>query len=174
MPHPFDATLKELGANSPAGLLTLFDAPPEAVAKVLSPDLSTVTASTDLVIGLGDPPREIIHFDFQSSANAEKGRDVLAYNALLHRHYKVPFHSVLLLLRPSSAHSEVVSACGRWPPRICYVQPSGCHRWRCWASCPKVSRRGRRLPMSPRASGSESRRRRHRAKRRGCGPRWRS
>ncbi len=107
MSMPFDATLKDLGAINPADFLTLFDSAPGAPVKVLNVDLSTVTAGADLVIGLGDPLTEIVHLDFQSGANAKKGRDVLVYNALLHRHYEVPVHSVLVLLRPKAAHSEV-------------------------------------------------------------------
>ncbi len=103
----FDATLKDLGAINPADFLTLFDSAPGGPVKVLNVDLSTVTAGADLVIGLGDPLLEIVHLDFQSGANAGKGRDVLVYNALLHRHYEVPVHSVLVLLRPKAAHSAV-------------------------------------------------------------------
>jgi hypothetical protein len=117
MPHPFDATLKDLGANSPEGFLTLFDAPPEGPVKLLTPDLSTVTTATDLVLGLGDPPVEIVHYDFQSSADADKGRDVLVYHALLHRFYKVPVHSVLILLHPRAVLKEVSGAISYAPRR---------------------------------------------------------
>src|SRR5262245_19477217 len=107
MSMPFDATLKDLGANHRADFLTLFDGSAVGPLSLLNVDLSTVTAGADLVIGLGEPLIEIIHIDFQSGPNAKKGRDVLAYNALLHRHYEVPVHSILVLLRPSAAHSEV-------------------------------------------------------------------
>jgi hypothetical protein len=107
MSMPFDATLKDLGANHPADFLTLFDRTASGKLSLLNVDLSTVTAGADLVIGIGGPVHEIIHMDFQSGANDNKGRDMLAYSSLLHRHYKVPVHSILVLLRPSAAHSEV-------------------------------------------------------------------
>jgi hypothetical protein len=107
MPMPFDATLKDLGAGEPRDFLSLFDRPPTEPIRLLNVDLSTVTTAADLVIGLGDPLKEIIHIDFQSSADANKDGDVLVYNALLYRHYRVPVHSILVLLRPQAAHSEV-------------------------------------------------------------------
>lgn len=107
MSLPFDATLKGLGAGYPDDFVALFDQSPRTRARLLNADLSTVTAGADLVIGLGDPFVEIIHIDFQSSADADKGRDVLAYNSLLHRQYRVPVHSILVLLRPQAAHSGV-------------------------------------------------------------------
>ncbi len=107
MSHPFDATLKDLGAVSPGGLLALFDAPTALPVTVLNPDLSTVTTAADLVLGLGDPLQEISHFDFQVSASARKHRDVLVYNSLLHRQYDVPVHSTVTLLRPEAAHRNL-------------------------------------------------------------------
>jgi hypothetical protein len=65
-----------------------------------------VTAATDIVFGLGDPLQEIVHIDAQASADADKHLDVLAYNGLLHRLYRVPVHSILLLLRSKAAHSN--------------------------------------------------------------------
>src|SRR5262249_28749619 len=107
MSMPFDATLKDLGACHPADFLTLFDGAATGPLRLLNVDLSTVTTAADLVIGSGDPLREILPLDWQSSANNDKGRDVMVYNALLHRQYRVPVHSILVLLRPSAAHSEV-------------------------------------------------------------------
>ena len=47
MPLTFDATLKDLGRESPEGFLAAFDRPPAGPVKVLNVDLSTVTASAD-------------------------------------------------------------------------------------------------------------------------------
>ena len=58
-------------------------------------------------MGLGEPLEEIIHLDFQSSAAAHKHADLLAYNALLFAHYLVPVHTIILLLRPEAAHSNL-------------------------------------------------------------------
>src|SRR5262249_39563045 len=84
-----------------------FDQPPTVPVKLLNVDLSTVTAAADLVLGLGDPLAEIVQFDFQSSAAAWKHADVMAYHALLYAHYHVPVHTVIILLRPEAAHSNM-------------------------------------------------------------------
>jgi predicted transposase YdaD len=77
---------------------------------LLNVDLSTVTTSADLVFGLGEPMKEIVHLDFQSSASASKHADIVVYNALLHRQYRVPVHSVIILLRPQASHPNLDGA----------------------------------------------------------------
>jgi hypothetical protein len=74
---------------------------------LLNVDFSTVTTAAELVAGLGDPLHEIVHLDFQSSTSADKHVDVLAYDALLHKHYLVPVHSIVVLLRPKAAHANL-------------------------------------------------------------------
>src|SRR5262245_41710301 len=110
MSKPFDATLKDLGADYPHDYLATFDRPTAGPVRPITVDLSTVTTAAYVVLGLGDPYREIVHIDFQAAADADKGADVLVYNALLHRQYGVPVHSVLVLLRPQAAHSAVTGA----------------------------------------------------------------
>jgi hypothetical protein len=110
MAMTFDATLKDMGRDSPRGFLATFDQPPTGPVRLLNVDLSTVTALADLVLGLGEPLEEVIHFDFQASAAAWKHADAMAYHALLFAHYHVPVHTVLLLLRPAAAHSNMNGA----------------------------------------------------------------
>jgi hypothetical protein len=107
MAMTFDATLKDMGRNSPEGFLAAFDRPPVLPVKLLNVDLSTVTASADLVLGLGDPLEEIIHIDFQSSAAAWKHADLMAYSSLLFAHYHVGVHTIIILLRPEAGHSNL-------------------------------------------------------------------
>jgi hypothetical protein len=107
MPLPFDATLKDLAQANPRGLLAAFDAPTTQPVSLLTIDLSTVTTSADLVFGLGEPLQEIVHLDFQSSASATKHADIVVYNALLHRQYRVSVHSIVVLLRPQAAHANL-------------------------------------------------------------------
>jgi predicted transposase YdaD len=107
MPMPFDATLKTLARENPRAFLTAFDRPPTAAVTLLNVDLSTVTTAADLVVGVGDPLQEIVHIDFQASASATKHADILVYNALLHRNYQVPVHSMVILLRPQAAHPNL-------------------------------------------------------------------
>jgi hypothetical protein len=109
MPMKFDATMKELAQEDPAAFLGAFDTPPTQPVKLLNVDLSTVTAAADLVFGIGPETAytEIVHIDVQSGPDAKKGLDVLAYNALVHRLYAVPVHSILLLLQSKAGHSDV-------------------------------------------------------------------
>lgn len=107
MPLTFDATLKSLGRESPAGFLAAFDRPTTLPLTLLNVDLSIVTAAADLVVGVGDPLTEIVHLEFQSSASARKHADLLLYNALLYAHHLVPVHTIVILLRPGAAHSSM-------------------------------------------------------------------
>jgi hypothetical protein len=116
MAMTFDATLKDMGRDSPLGFLATFDRPPTGPVRLLNVDLSTVTALADLVLGLGEPLEEIIHFDFQASAAAWKHADAMAYHALLFTHYHVPVHTVILLLRPAAAHFNMNGVI-RYAPR---------------------------------------------------------
>ncbi len=116
MAMTFDATLKDMGRDSPLGFLAAFDRPPTGPVKPLNVDLSTVTTAADLILGLGDPPEEIVHIDFQSSAAAWKHADLMVYNALLFAHYHVPVHTIILLLRPEAAHFNM-NGIIRYAPR---------------------------------------------------------
>jgi hypothetical protein len=82
---------------------------------VLNVDLSAVTTATDLVLGLGEPVEEIIQIDFQSSAAAWKHADLMVYHSLLYAHYRVPVHTIVLLLRPEAAHSNMNGSIGYAP-----------------------------------------------------------
>ena len=107
MAMTFDATLKDMGRECPQGFLAEFDQAPAAPVKLLNVDLSTVTTAADLIVGLGDPLNEIIHFEFQSSAAAWKHADLMVHSALLFAHYHVPVHTVAILLRPEAAHTNL-------------------------------------------------------------------
>jgi hypothetical protein len=116
MAMTFDATLKDMGRESPLGFLAAFDQPPVLPVKLLNVDLSTVTAAADLILGLGEPLKEIVQMDFQSSAAAWKHADLMAYHALLFAHYHVPVHTVIILLRPEAAHANL-NGIVRYAPR---------------------------------------------------------
>jgi hypothetical protein len=107
MSMPFDATLKDLAREEPGAFLTTFDRPPAGPVSPLNVDLSTVTTAADVALGVGDPLTEIIHLDFQSSASADKDADLLVYNSLLYRHYRLPVHTMIVLLRSQAAHSDM-------------------------------------------------------------------
>jgi hypothetical protein len=107
MPMTFDATLKDMARECPEGFLAAFDRVPSGPVSVLNVELSTVTAAADTVYGLGEPLVEIVHIECQSSAAAWKHADLMLYNALLFARYHVPVHTVVVLLRPEAAHSNM-------------------------------------------------------------------
>lgn len=104
MPLQFDATLKELVQAHPADWLTMLDQPPSGPIEILTPDLSTLTAFTDIVLLTGDT---LLHLDFQSGPDPTLPRRVLLYNVLLHEGYGLPVHSVVILLRPRADRGDL-------------------------------------------------------------------
>jgi hypothetical protein len=107
VPKPYDATVKDLAAQEPAGFVACFDGPTDRCVTLLNVDLSTVTTAADVVFGIGEPLAEILHLDAQAGPSATKHLDVLAYNALLHRQYRVPVRSIVLLLREQAVHPNM-------------------------------------------------------------------
>jgi hypothetical protein len=59
---PFDATLEDLVQAHAADWLAVLDQPPSGPVEVLTPDLSTLTAFTDIVLRTGE---SLLHLDFQ-------------------------------------------------------------------------------------------------------------
>lgn len=104
MPLKFDATLKDLVQAYAADWLAVLDEPPSGPVEVLTPDLSTLTAFSDIVLRVGD---WLLHLDFQSGPDPDLPRRILLYNALLHERYGLPVHSVVVLLRPRADRGDL-------------------------------------------------------------------
>src|SRR5205085_7989646 len=79
-------------------------------------DLSTVTTAADLVFGIAEPLAEVVHIDCQAGPSAELSRSVLLYNAILHKQFRVPVHSIVILLRREAQHPSVDGTL-RYEPR---------------------------------------------------------
>lgn len=119
MAMTFDATLKEMGRDSPQGFLAAFDRAPMSSVKPLNVDLSTVTTAADLVRGVGEPLDEVVQLDFHASAAAWKHADLMVYNALLFAHYHVPVYTVVIAAPRSGAceperRRSLLAASGSW------------------------------------------------------------
>jgi hypothetical protein len=99
---PFDATLKDLVQDYLPAYEEALDLEAFAPLTPLNVDLSTISAATDIALGHGDPPDRIVDLNFQSGPDPHLDARVLMYNAVLHFHYHVPVHSVLVLLRPAA------------------------------------------------------------------------
>jgi predicted transposase YdaD len=68
----------------------------------LNVDLSTLSAATDVALGHGDPPDLVVDLNFQASRDADTVPRVMLYHAALHLRYRVPVHSIVVLLRPAA------------------------------------------------------------------------
>jgi hypothetical protein len=105
MSLPYDATLKDLVQSFPRDWLAALGLPAGGPVAAVNVDLSTVSAATDAVFALGEPPESYVTLDFQSSRDASLARRVLVYNVLLHQRFRVPVHSAVVLLRRAAEDS---------------------------------------------------------------------
>jgi predicted transposase YdaD len=104
MPLPFDATLKDSVQTYPADYAASFHFDDLLPLAALNVDLSTLSAATDVALGRGDPPDVIIDLNFQSGADADAPARAMVYSSVLHLRYRVPVHSIIILLRPEADH----------------------------------------------------------------------
>lgn len=107
MPHPFDATLKDILGHHAADLAPVLDLPTDMPCRPLNVDLSTISAATDLAFGFGEPLQQIVDLNFQSGPDAELAGRLLLYNAAYHHHDSVPVRTIVLLLRPAADHPRL-------------------------------------------------------------------
>ena len=107
MPLIFDASLKFLFENCIFDFLQFFlqrtIVPP---ARMLNVDLSTLTLSSDAVLGLGDPLELIIDLSFQSGPDPDLLSRIMLYHAVLYNKYRLPVHSIVVLLRKEAERKK--------------------------------------------------------------------
>src|SRR5260370_32224185 len=102
MPLPSGATPKAMVKHHVSDFTQVLRLSGPKPAMVLNVDLSTVTAATDIALCYGDPPVLIDDLNFQSGPDPNLTAPMLLYNALLRYRYRVPRHSILVLLRPAA------------------------------------------------------------------------
>jgi hypothetical protein len=107
MPMPFDATMKDLVQTFIHDYEVQIGLQEFLPLTVLNADLSTVTAATDIALGHGDPPDRVVDLNFQSGPAEDLSARALLYNALLHYRYRVPVHSIIILLRREADHPNL-------------------------------------------------------------------
>lgn len=100
MSFPFDAVLKEIIGSHLADFVAAFALPAVSPINAINVDLSTLSAATDVAIGFGDPPQEVVDLNFQSGPDPNLAARLLVYNAALFLKCKAPVRSILVLLRP--------------------------------------------------------------------------
>ena len=99
MPLKFDATLKFLFANNINDFLQFLHLSPASPSRLLNVDLSTISRSSDAVLGIGHPLELIIDLNFQSGPDPKLLHRLLHYNVLLWNQYDLPVRSIAILLR---------------------------------------------------------------------------
>jgi hypothetical protein len=107
MSFPIDATLKDVMEERPADYAAPFGLPTDQPVVVLNVDLSTISAATDVALGIGDPLREIADFNFQSGCDPFADYRLYLYNAAFAHHFHVAVRSFLVLLRPKADHPNL-------------------------------------------------------------------
>jgi hypothetical protein len=107
MPKPFDATLKQLIRHHPADWLGLIGVVPTRKPKWVDAELSTVTASADSLLQVGDV---VYHFEFEAGPDEALARRVHLYNALAHHRTGKEVRSTAVLLRPNAQHAGLTDA----------------------------------------------------------------
>lgn len=78
--------------------------------RLLNVDLSTLSAASDVVLGLGDPLEEIVDINFQSGPDSFLAARTEMYRAVLHHQYHVPVRSFIVLMRPIADHAHLTGA----------------------------------------------------------------
>jgi hypothetical protein len=71
------------------------------------------------VLGIGDPLAGIVDVNFQAGRSDDLSTRVLLYNAVLHHRFRVPVHSIIVLLRPAANDTALDTGVhyAVWPER---------------------------------------------------------
>lgn len=109
MPLLFDATMKELVGTQVSDYAAFLHLSDNLELTIINAELSTVSAATDVAIGLGEPLQSIVDLNFQSSADPELPNRVLLYSSVLRARYNVPVRSMTVLLRPKADHPSLTT-----------------------------------------------------------------
>ncbi len=107
MSQPFDITLKHILEAHPADFLRLVGLPTEAPIEVIDADLATVRPEADKVFRICEKPAWLMHFELQTSYDAQLPERMLQYNVLLKVRHGLPVRSVVVLLRPKADGAEM-------------------------------------------------------------------
>jgi hypothetical protein len=99
VPKPFDATLKALIRHHPADWLGLIGVVPASPPEWVDAELSTISASADTVLRVGD---QVYHFEFEAGPDDTLADRVLMYNVVAHYRTGLPVRSAAVLLRPNA------------------------------------------------------------------------
>ena len=113
---PYDAAVRTLIGTRPQDWPRFLNLPDAAVIEMLDTDLSFVTTSADGLLKVGDNESYGLHFEFEAGhhGNEAPGR-LCAYNLWAFDRYKLPFWSVLVLLKPEADSPQIT---GTWEQHL--------------------------------------------------------
>lgn len=113
---PYDAAVRTLLGTNPQDWLRFLNLPDVATVETLDTDLSFVTTSADGLLRVGDTEPFGLHFEFEAGHHGSEtpGR-LCAYNLWAFDRYKLPFWSVLVLLKPEADSPRIT---GTWEQRL--------------------------------------------------------
>ena len=98
MPAEFDNMMKKVFWQRLPDFGPLVHVPAGDVVEPLPTNLP-ITLDADFVLGVGSPRRAAIDLNFQTTWDADTPIRAFVYNALLHRHFGVPIHTVIIQMR---------------------------------------------------------------------------
>jgi predicted transposase YdaD len=98
MAKPFDASLKQLVEAYLPDWLALVPRRLRRPARIVSADLSTLTADADKVVRVEEHSPWLLHLELQSGPDATLAQRLAWYNALLSYKHQCPVHTLLVLL----------------------------------------------------------------------------
>lgn len=102
MPKPYDATVKLLLETYPEAWLDYAGVKFDGRVEVIDSDLSTITTQSDKVFRIADIAPWLAHVEIQASFDRWLALRILRYNILLQEKFRLPVHSILILLRPEA------------------------------------------------------------------------
>lgn len=118
MPHPFDATLKDLISVYPHDWLRQLGLPVQVPVETANVDLSTVSADADRVLRVHADPPWLIVVELQAARDPDLELRGLQYFTLVKRREGLPVHLVVVLLRREADNATLKG-------RVRYDNPTG-------------------------------------------------
>ena len=106
MSKPYDATTKFMVESQPEAW-PAYVGLPDAPARIIDADLSTVTTAADKIIRVDSADPYLLHLDFQSGPDADLPRRVLHTNVLLNYRHRLPVQSAAILVRKKADYGDL-------------------------------------------------------------------
>ena len=131
MPHPFDATTKEMIEVDPLGWVRWLGLSGDS-AEVINADISTISGDADKVIKVHDVVPYLVHIEMQSGYNLYSPDHIHRTNSILDYRHKMVVQSAIFLLRPEADGTHMTGTLVRARPNQPPVVTFRYHVFRVW------------------------------------------